>query len=130
MRIEFTIPGPPVPKARPRVTKSGFAYTPKRTAVYEMAVKLIFNSKYKEQLHGPVGARIEAYFKIPKADRKVKENDYCTKHLGDSDNIGKAILDALNGLAYEDDAQVVELWIEKRYSITPRVEVVLTELEG
>ena len=41
----------------------------------------------------------------------------------DWDNIGKIISDALNGIAYKDDAQVVSCTVEKRYSNTPCVEV-------
>lgn len=44
----------------------------------------------------------------------------------DADNIIKAILDALNTYAYKDDAEVVSVTAEKRYSTTPRVEVTLT----
>ena len=34
----------------------------------------------------------------------------------DLDNIAKTILDALNGIAYEDDKQIVELHCEKYYT--------------
>ncbi len=43
----------------------------------------------------------------------------------DCDNIAKIILDALNGLAYDDDAQVVKLYVEKRYGAFDHVTVVL-----
>ena len=46
----------------------------------------------------------------------------------DTDNIAKAILDALNGLAYYDDAQIVELTVAKRYGTVPCVEVVISEV--
>ena len=41
----------------------------------------------------------------------------------DIDNVVKAVLDALNGVAYRDDTQVVELHVRKSYSEKPRVEV-------
>ena len=43
----------------------------------------------------------------------------------DLDNIIKAIADSLNGIAYKDDAQIVELKSKKFYSDTPRVEVTI-----
>ena len=46
----------------------------------------------------------------------------------DADNIAKAILDALNGLAYYDDAQVVHLEVQKRYSNEPRAEVFINDI--
>ena len=45
----------------------------------------------------------------------------------DTDNIAKAILDALNGVAYYDDAQVVELHVVKKYSDEPRAEVMIID---
>ena len=41
----------------------------------------------------------------------------------DFDNIQKIICDALNGVAYHDDSQIVKADIEKVYSTTPHVEV-------
>jgi len=38
--------------------------------------------------------------------------------------------DALNGLAYHDDSQIVSATVEKWYSTEPRVEVILMESEG
>jgi Holliday junction resolvase RusA-like endonuclease len=46
----------------------------------------------------------------------------------DADNILKAVLDALNGLAYNDDSQIVSARIEKLYSDNPRVEIVISNL--
>ena len=43
----------------------------------------------------------------------------------DCDNIAKVILDALNGIAYHDDSQVVELVVHKHYAETTRVNVTL-----
>jgi Holliday junction resolvase RusA-like endonuclease len=43
----------------------------------------------------------------------------------DIDNIEKIIFDALNGIAYNDDSQIVSCWADKFYSTVPRVEVVI-----
>ena len=43
----------------------------------------------------------------------------------DADNIMKAVADALNGIAYKDDSQIVNVTIAKWYSDTPRVEVAI-----
>ena len=47
----------------------------------------------------------------------------------DCDNLAKIILDSLNGIAYEDDKQVVRLYVEKIYGEHPRVEVELKEVQ-
>ena len=46
----------------------------------------------------------------------------------DTDNIAKAILDALNGLAYYDDAQICQLEVYKFYSDEPRAEVYIFDI--
>jgi Holliday junction resolvase RusA-like endonuclease len=45
----------------------------------------------------------------------------------DLDNVAKAVLDAINGIVYVDDAQVINLVATKRYATDPRVEVYLFE---
>lgn len=45
----------------------------------------------------------------------------------DTDNVAKIVLDALNGIAYHDDAQIVQLTVLKRYSTEPKVKVKLIE---
>lgn len=45
----------------------------------------------------------------------------------DSDNIAKIICDSLNGIAYHDDSQIVELYICKSYSENPKVIVTIAE---
>jgi Holliday junction resolvase RusA-like endonuclease len=45
----------------------------------------------------------------------------------DGDNLWKTVSDALVGLAYDDDSQIWRAVIEKRYSDTPRTEIVVLE---
>lgn len=47
----------------------------------------------------------------------------------DADNIAKVVLDALNNICYKDDTQVVELIVNKYYSLEPRVEVIIKDVE-
>lgn len=58
-------------------------------------------------------------------DRKIRP----TKKP-DWDNIGKIICDSLNGVAYRDDAQIVDSMVRKFYSETPRVVVSIREIGG
>ncbi|HGU6173192.1 TPA: RusA family crossover junction endodeoxyribonuclease [Escherichia coli] len=122
-KITLTIPGKPFGKQRPRVTKQGIAYTPKETVNYETFVKLLYMQKYNNiKLKGPLRMTIKAFYKIPKSVSK-KEKELMLQNIirptkkPDMDNIAKVILDALNGLAYEDDRQIVELYVSKFYSL-------------
>ena len=47
----------------------------------------------------------------------------------DCDNIAKIILDALNGIAFHDDSQIVTLEVFKYYSERPKVYVDIWEVE-
>lgn len=78
----------------------------------------------------PVSATIIAAFGIPKsASKKCKVEMMAGRVLPtkkpDTDNIAKIVLDALNGLAYPDDKQVVELQVLKTYDLEGYVEVEL-----
>ena len=131
-RYEFVVEGEPKAKGRPRFTKSGIAYTPKETATYENFVKVSFQNAYPihVRMEGSIKATIIAYFGIPKSKpKKFKEQAEHEKvypeKKPDCDNIAKTILDSLNGIAYEDDKQITDMLVLKRYSYIPRVEVIL-----
>lgn len=136
---EFTIPGEPKGKARPRFGK-GRTYTPKETAEYEEMVGM----EYKRQCDGynftfdgdklPVSVAINAFFGIPKsASKKKRAQMVCGEILPtkkpDADNIAKIIMDGLNGVAFSDDAQVISLTVNKMYSLEPCVYVVVGDVE-
>ena len=139
MTFTFDIVGEPQGKGRPRFsTRGGFVktYTPEKTASYENFVKLCYLNKYKgKKLDGEIIAEIIAYFPIPKSFSKKKRSEAIEGKIKptkkpDTDNIAKTILDSLNGIAFEDDKQVVALLVKKLYGEEPRVVVVLKNKEG
>jgi crossover junction endodeoxyribonuclease RusA len=97
------VPGEPVPKGRPRVYR-GRGVTPKRTRDAEERVAKAFRLRYPrgQPLTGPVIIRAEYWMS--------------KRGHPDWDNLAKLTTDALNGLAYEDDAQIMRADIRK---ITP-----------
>ena len=77
---------------------------------------------------------ITAYFAIPKSTGKKKRAQMLSGEVlpakkPDADNIAKIIADSLNKAAYHDDKQIVSLYVRKRYSDSPRVEVELIEVK-
>ncbi len=101
----------PKPKKRPRVTRRGFAYTPKVTKDFESALQMMFRAQYKgKSLKGPLSVEVELFFTRPKKPK------YTYPSVCDVDNCAKAVLDALNGLAWIDDRQIVSLICEKDYA--------------
>lgn len=131
--IKLTIPGPPCAKQRPRLGKFG-TYTPDKTVNYETLVKQLYIVEYhRKQLEGALRMRVIAYMPITKSTSKkqaelMRMGNIRPTKKPDWDNIGKIISDALNGLAYHDDSQIVSATVEKWYSDTPRVEVEIQEI--
>ena len=134
----FTVYGEPRGKGRPRFNKNGHTYTPADTAKYERMVRAMFLSRYPraEQIGKdiPVRAKINAYYKIPDSAGKGKKQLMKAGLIRptkkpDTDNIAKILLDALNGYAYHDDAQVVELEVKKLYAQSePYVDILIEEV--
>ena len=134
--MRFTIPGAPQGKARPKIVRRGNftqAFTPEKTVNYEALVKLSYQQAAGGLFLGagvPVRVRIDAYYDTPKSGSKKKLRDmlmgliFPTKKP-DWDNIGKIVCDALNGVAYEDDTQIVDVHLIKQYDNAPRVEVTI-----
>lgn len=139
--IKFTVPGQPQGKGRPRFTRTGHTYTPDSTRAYETAVRTLYQEATRHQhkgpseyMEGPVAVKIVACFPIPKrATKKQREDIYRCKldpvKKPDVDNIAKAILDGLNGIAYSDDAQVCVLSVVKLYADDPHVTVLVHSLD-
>jgi Holliday junction resolvase RusA-like endonuclease len=135
IKMGFTIPGKVQAKQRPRFNGK-FAYTQRETVAYENWVKTCYLEKYKGQklLEKPLKVKIIAYYDIPKSTSKKKQkmmldNEIFPTIKPDADNIAKSILDSLNGIAYLDDKQVVKLIVEKYYSKSANVTVMIEELE-
>lgn len=132
-QVIFSCYGEPVPKKRPRFTKTGRTYTPKETMTYEAEVAKIAKAAMgsSEPLETPVAAYVYINYAIPPSYTK-KRTEACLKGLErpkrhDVDNVAKAILDACNGIVYLDDVQVVSLHVTKRYDTIASVHVCVRE---
>ena len=126
----------PVPKGRPRFSKiGGFvrSYTPKKTSDYEAQVKAIAQSAMtREPLETPLAAFLYFRLPIPKSytKKRVAACLSCSERpikKPDLDNLAKSVLDALNGVVYLDDAQLVSLHVTKVYSNNPGVDIMVRE---
>lgn len=147
--ITFTVPGKAQGKGRPRSTRARKKpFTPTKTLLYEQKTRSAFLEKYlelsgeplkgEESLFGrsAVEAVLTAFLPAPKKlSRKMEwliDHGFARpKKKPDVDNIAKAVLDALNTLAYDDDAQVVDLCVHKRFCRQgeEHVDVTLTAID-
>lgn len=134
MKAEFELNGKIVGKGRPRFTRTGHVYTPKQTSDYEKLVKASYycqcgRKKFKDAIGVYITAKQTPPTKMRKAEREeaIRESMNSTKKP-DADNIAKVVLDALNGLAYEDDKQISCLKINKVYAESEGIHVLIKEL--
>ena len=133
---DISVPGMPVGKARPRVTRTGIVYTPKKTASMENLLKIAFTEKYPGHvpLEGMIEMLVLSYFPLPKSMPKKKKALAVAGIISptsrpDVDNIIKLAMDALEGVAYARDSCIVGAAIKKFYSARPRTEVVLRKVQ-
>ncbi len=94
-------------KRRVRFTKRGTAYTDKKT---REEMRMIAQSYDGPCFDGPLAVLVNVYKPTPKGIRKAIP--FTTRP--DADNVLKALLDGLNGIAFNDDAQVVLATVIKR----------------
>ncbi len=116
--LTLTVPGRPIPKARPRKGANGHFYTPRQTQDAEEGIgwqaKRIVRGR---KATGPVAVSVVFY--VPQRAK------------GDVDNLLKTVLDGLNGVAYVDDSQVVRASaLIVLDPANPRIELTITELPG
>ena len=132
--VRFCVPGIQG-KARPRMVVSGsgaHVFTPRKTKEYERLVAVCYRLAGGTMHLKPVALKIAigVFAPLPKsAPKRVDSDQFLVKP--DIDNIVKAILDGLTGVAYEDDVQVVQLMATKfprtRAIGEPEVQVVVEE---
>lgn len=127
----FEIPGRPCAKGRPRIS-GRHVYTPAKTVAYESLVALAYIQAGGQLILGPIDLHITAFFPIPASVPKAKREQMADGYMRhtvrpDADNVAKAVMDGLTGVAWADDRQVWRLAIEKRYGGEPKVVVRIAE---
>lgn len=133
--ITFTVPGQPVGKGRPRIGKVGQharMFTPAKTVNYEglVAHAASFVMAGRALLEGAMDVRLVINCQVPASWSQKKQKEALAGIIRpttkpDIDNIEKAIYDAINGVVWKDDVQVVDVVKTKRYSATPGVTVTI-----
>lgn len=141
--VMFMVPGKPQGKARARTfhhTDAGknISMTPDNTVLYENFIK----ERYLAESEGmyleagtPVTLRIVARFLPPQSTLKKKRLEMLEGKIfplkkPDMDNIIKVVADALNGVAYHDDTQIVLVQAKKVYSAIEGLDITVEEYIG
>lgn len=120
--FSMTVEGRPVPKGRPRavmIADHPTLYTPAPTRAYELLVATAAKIKWRAQgrfepVPGPLKLSVRACLTQPKG-RKADWPVVGSRINADIDNYLKTALDALNGIIFFDDAQIVYVTASKEY---------------
>lgn len=128
--LMFEVPGEPRGKGRPRFNRQmGHAYTDSQTKSYENKIVAC----YYESTGGHrwpdsafIAVEVIAHYQIPKSATKaaraaMEAGTVRPTRRPDIDNVLKAVLDALNGVAYKDDSRVVFVAARKIYGNDPKL---------
>lgn len=117
MEQKIYIPIYAVPMERQRISKSGHCYTPTRTRDFIKECKLYIRRQF-DLLPIETGVKldIEIYKNAPPLSRRY----------GDIDNLVKSIMDAMTGLVYLDDAQVMQISARKVRSSANLISITIT----
>jgi crossover junction endodeoxyribonuclease RusA len=118
--VKYTIPGQPIPLARPRFSNN-HVWDCQSGEKMVAATNLRFLHK-GELLTGPLHVDLK-FFMCHKTKHK---SWHCVRP--DLDNLIKFILDVANGVLYEDDKQVAKITAEKTYDQKARTEITIMEL--
>lgn len=132
-KLSFTVPGTPKGKARPRFNmRTKRTYTPDSTTSYENLVRVCFNNAHPDWVPSGDAVEIHIYLYFPVAQSWPKKKIIAAlqgilkkKTKPDLDNVEKAILDGLNGVAWIDDAQIYIKSGMKTYDEVPRADITI-----
>ena len=135
-QFNLVVPGKPIPKARPRMTKSGHTYTDKKTFNHEKLIRGMAKERMAELGLEPSVDNLEVhmtfYFPMPTSwSKKKKRERFAKPHTirPDLDNLVK-IIDSLNGVVWEDDCQVYKLFATKLWAVAPATHILILGEEG
>lgn len=126
-KFEIFIPMVPVAKARPRVTKSGFAFTPKKTLQAEYDIKYLLFQARPKKFEKETALRLELEFYFVKPKSAPKNRVFPTVKI-DIDNLTKLVCDSMNKIVYHDDCQIIDLIAKKRYADKPGINIICTAI--
>ncbi len=132
--MKFIIEGIPPKKDRPRFTRAGHTYSTPATKEGEQRVKYFFLSAFGKikPVETACKVYITAYYTTPTSwSRKRREESIGHYKITkpDVDNVIKAVLDGLNGLAYKDDNLVAIVECCKKYGARNYTEVEIVGLQ-
>jgi crossover junction endodeoxyribonuclease RusA len=136
LSVEFTVYGIPIPQGstrafvpkgwtRPIITAANAKTKPWRQEIAGACLKAM---EWQHAAGSHVAIRIACAFYFPKP-KSVKKSITEKTTKPDLDKLIRSALDALTGIAFEDDSQVTELTASKHFGSPARMEIAIAEAD-
>lgn len=128
--IKFTVHGKPAPQGsmrafhRPGMKHAVITSDNKKLKPWRQEISGMAQNQGAVASLGPMVVTLDFYFSRPKSAKK--RNGMTVKP--DVDKLARAVLDALTGIIFHDDSQVVHLTARKHYELPERVEIQVVPL--
>jgi len=123
MPSTIVVPGKPVGKQRARVVsnrRGTHSFTPMMTVQWEGLIKILASQAGIQPTDMPTSVGIEIERTVPRSWSRKKKAQALSYGWAtgkpDIDNVIKAVLDALNGIAWRDDSQVVTITASRTFT--------------
>lgn len=138
MTFRLVVSGEPVAQGRPKFSTIGGharAVDPAKSREYKQIVSVMARQKMEQEgiplMEGPLLLTVRVNRIPPKSMGKKRGAQAADENWGittkpDLDNYVKLVSDALNGVVFADDSQVVEIRASKRFAHTPGIEITVT----
>lgn len=132
------VKGEPVAQGRPRFSTIGGhtrAIDPAKSREFKQIIAVMARQKMEQEgmglMEGPLSLEVRVYRIPPKSMGKKRSADAIEKKRGivtkpDLDNYIKLVSDAINGVVFADDSQIVAIRASKRYSDVPGIEITVS----
>ena len=130
--IEIYIPGNPVAQGRPKFARRGAhvtTYDPDKSRDWKNYVKMTVAEDVQAPFPAGMPLVMSVQFHLLRpASISAKKRPFPTVKP-DVDNLVKGIKDALTGIAWVDDCQVIRLYASKEYTDKPGVSIRIQEFK-
>lgn len=137
--VAFSIPGKPVPSRRRTAVNWKAKKIWSRTTPETQNFHALVRGKAQDAMAGrppfsvPVKLQFKVYWPIPKTTSRIRTQQALNGMRRpairpDLENFIKTLADALKGVCYNDDSQIVTLHAEKFYADFPKLDIEVSEL--
>ena len=122
--FSFTVLGKPAPQGSKTYLGHGMKEASDRLPSWRSDIRAKAEGLLPSKWHAILPMQIDVEFLFPRPQSDFRSNGqlkpsalkHCTKRVGDLDKLTRALCDALTGLCYHDDSQIIRINAIRRYA--------------